>query len=47
MLAYLLVWLPTLLYASHNSIRDGIEIGGGGEDRGELGGEEREDNDCE
>ena len=44
MLAYPLVWLPTLSNALRNSIRDSVEIGGGGgEDGGELGGEERED----
>jgi hypothetical protein len=41
--AYLPVWLPKLSDASRNSIRDGVEIDGGGEDGGELGREERED----
>lgn len=33
--------------ASRKSIRDGVEIGGSGEDGGELEGEEREDDNGE
>jgi hypothetical protein len=44
----ILVYMPIepimLLDVSHSEIRDSVEIGGGGEDRGELRGEERGDN---
>jgi hypothetical protein len=44
----ILVYMPAepiiLSDISYSEIRDGIEMGGGGEDGGELGGEERGDN---
>jgi len=44
--AYMPAELTTLSEVSRSEIRDGVEMGGGGEDGGELGGEERgDDND--